>query len=171
MEARVTTVCRMQIAEPTQRLAPNARTLWRVAAIGWSVAALALAGVITSSTGDWDGRPGWFVPALWALVAAFVVVRVGVEPELRYSRWRYAIHEEEIDIRHGVWSVRRTLVPIARVQHVDTEQGLLEQMLHVATVAFHTAAGKTTIPALEEAVAQQARERIAALARTADRDV
>jgi membrane protein YdbS with pleckstrin-like domain len=160
----------MQIPEPTQRLAPNARTLWRVGALGGSVVVAAITAAIVSATGDWDGRPGWFVPVLWALVALFVVVRVVIEPELRYSRWRYAIHEEEIDIRHGVWSVRRTLVPIARVQHVDTQQGLLEQMLHVATVVFHTAAGKTTIPALEEPVAQHARERIATLAR-GDRDV
>mgnify|MGYP006160374619 CR=1 FL=1 len=55
---------------------------------------------------------------------------------------------EEIDLRHGLFTVRRTLVPIRRVQHVDTESGPLQGMFELATVSFHTAAGSTKIPAL-----------------------
>ena len=64
--------------------------------------------------------------------------------------------------------ITRTLVPMLRVQHVDTTRGPLDQLLGLATVVVHTAAGATTIPALETAEAGQLRDRIAALARTAD---
>ena len=132
--------------------------------------AAVLAGLATMGLDGWDDRPGWAIPVLWAVVVVAAVVQIAIEPELRYRRWRYAIHDDEIDIRHGVWSVKRTLVPITRVQHVDTEADLIQQMFGVATVVFHTAAGKTVIPALEPAEAERARERIALLAR-GERDV
>ena len=96
---------------------------------------------------------------------AFGVVAV---PELRWSRWRYEVRDAEIDLRHGTLRITRTLVPMLRVQHVDTTRGPLDQLLGLATVVVHTAAGTTTIPALEIAEAGQLRDRIAALARTAD---
>jgi uncharacterized protein len=89
-------------------------------------------------------------------------------PELRWRRWRWEVREHEIDIRRGTIAVTRTLVPMLRVQHVDTKRDLLQQGLGLATVVFHTAAGANEIPALTVAEAGQVRDRIAALARTAD---
>jgi membrane protein YdbS with pleckstrin-like domain len=55
-----------------------------------------------------------------------------------------------------------------RVQHVDTRRNPVEQSLDLATVVVHTAAGSHTIPLLRVADAAEVRDRIAALARTAD---
>ena len=109
----------------------------------------------------------------WALlgwVAAVVagVLAVVVVPELRWRRWRWEVREHEIDIRRGTLAVTRTLVPMLRVQHVDTKRDLLQQWLGLATVVFHTAAGANEIPALTVAEAGRVRDRIAELARTAD---
>jgi uncharacterized protein len=95
-------------------------------------------------------------------------VGAGLVPELRWRRWRYEVRDEEIDLRHGTVTVTRTLVPMLRVQHVDTTRGPLDQVLGLATVVVHTAAGATTIPALGEGDAERLRDRIAALARTPD---
>ena len=43
-------------------------------------------------------------------------------------------------------TVKRTLVPIRRVQHVDTETGPVQGMFDLATVSFHTAAGEHRDP-------------------------
>ena len=67
-------------------------------------------------------------------------------PELRWSRWRYEIRDEEIDLRHGTITVTRTLIPMLRVQHVDTTRGPLDQLLGLATVVVHTAAGGRRSP-------------------------
>ena len=146
--------------EPSRRLAPGARWLWRAQGLITTVAALIAAGVLQSSA------PGG---AAWMLLPIVVgVIGVGVVPELRWSRWRYEIRDEEIDLRHGTLRITRTLVPMLRVQHVDTTQGPIDQALGLATVVVHTAAGATTIPALEEAHAARLRDHIATLARTAD---
>jgi len=159
------------LAEPTQRLAPAARTLWRTTGFLWSLGALIAAAALSDPLTEWDDRPGFVMPLLWSAVALFALVAVVVVPELRWRRWRYEVRAEEIDIRHGVWSIRRTLVPMARVQHVDTESGLVQQAFELATVSFHTAAGEIEIPQLTLSDAAAVRDRIATLSRTAELDV
>jgi uncharacterized protein len=124
------------------------------------VASLAVAPLV-----DEVGLPIWVLPALVAVLGG---VAVAVVPPLRWRRWRYDVREDEIDLRAGLWTVRRTLVPIRRVQHVDTESGLLQTFFDLATVTFHTAAGATEIPALKRAEAERVRSRVAELARTRD---
>ena len=141
-------------AEPAQRLPRAARTMWRVQIAG---AGLLAAAIASGTLGVW----GLAVVALAILAAAVV-------PELLWRRWRYEIRDEEIDLRHGLLTVKRTLVPIRRVQHVDTETGPVQGMFDLATVSFHTAAGKTEIPALTRGEAEAVRARVGDLARTRD---
>ena len=146
--------------EPARRLSPTARWLWRAQGALAAFGALLLAGVARPSA---PGGSVWLLlPALVFVVAACLV------PELRWSRWRYEIRDEEIDLRHGTVTITRTLIPMLRVQHVDTTRGPLDQVLGLATVVVHTAAGKTTIPALDDEYAGRLRDQIARLARTAD---
>ena len=147
--------------EPSRRLAPTARWLWRAQGLLATVAALFAVGILRSSVGG--GAAVWML--LPIAVGAIGVVAV---PELRWRRWRYEVRDEEIDLMHGTLRITRTLVPMLRVQHVDTTQGPLDQALGLATVVVHTAAGATTIPALEEDHAARLRDHIATLARTAD---
>jgi membrane protein YdbS with pleckstrin-like domain len=146
-------------APPARRLAGAARFAWGVHQAGiWIVATL-----IGSQISDHVHRYGTlFIAVPLALLAITALVL----PPLRYSRWRWDLRPDAIDIRHGTFTVRRTLIPLSRVQHVDTRRGLLEQALELATVVVHTAAGAHTIPYLSEFDADELRDRIAALART-----
>ena len=140
--------------EPAQRLPAAARTMWRVQ---WAGGALVAGAIGSMSLGAWG---------LGVLLAGAVLAVV--VPETLWRRWRYEVREHEIDLRHGLVSVRRTLVPIRRVQHVDTESGPLQSTFDLATVSFHTAAGKTSIPALTRGDAEAVRRRVGELARTRD---
>jgi uncharacterized protein len=111
------------------------------------------------------GILAWLLPLV---VAAGALVAIFVLPGVRYRRWRYEVRDEEIDIQHGTFVVKRTLVPIRRVQHVETETGPLQDLFDLASVAFHTAAGETEIPALGLGEAARVRARIAELARHLD---
>jgi membrane protein YdbS with pleckstrin-like domain len=96
------------------------------------------------------------------------VVTVGIVPGLRWRRWRYEIRDEEIDLRHGAFVIRRTVVPMRRVQHVDTSSGPVQGAFELATVTFHTAAGPVEIPALWRGEADTVRHRVSGLAQTLD---
>ena len=98
----------------------------------------------------------------------YFALSVLILPRLAYRRWRFGIDDEEIDLQRGrVW-IERVLVPMARVQHVDSEVGPLERRLGLASVWVHTAAGAFKIPALDAERARELRVRIARLARVSD---
>jgi membrane protein YdbS with pleckstrin-like domain len=148
--------------EPTRRLAPRARLVWRMSqGLGWGLAVVA--GLIAGAQLD-----GVLAVLARVLPVLGLIAGVTVVPELRWRRWRWDVRPEAIDIRHGTLTVRRTLVPMLRVQHVDTTRDVVEQSLDLATVVVHTAAGSHRIPLLTVADAAEVRDRIADLARTAD---
>ena len=97
------------------------------------------------------------------------MVIVGVLlPVLRWRTWRYEVRDEELDLQRGAVIVTRTLIPMTRVQHVDTTRTVIGDMFDVRSVAVHTAAGSNDIPALRPGDAAAIRDRIAALARRPD---
>ena len=151
--------------EPAQRLAPQARWAWRLSWAGGCLLALFVLGMAGG------GLPGpWQTVGLVVLGVA-LVAGTAVVPELRWRRWRWEVREHEIDLQRGILVVRRTLIPMARVQHVETERGLLGQWLGLSTVEIHTAAGSHEIPLLAEHDAGLMRTRIAELARTDDAEL
>jgi membrane protein YdbS with pleckstrin-like domain len=142
-------------------LSPIARRVWRLSSVVFWLLVL-IAGVVVALLVDGAGPWTWAAPL--GLGAAFVVVF----PELRWRRWRWDLTEEGIDIQHGAISIRRTLIPWVRVQHVETQRGIFEQAFGLSTVIVHNAAGSHTIPLLAQADAEELRERIATRAKTDD---
>ncbi|HEX2085439.1 MAG TPA: PH domain-containing protein [Solirubrobacteraceae bacterium] len=149
------------LPEPTRRLPDAARWYWRTRGLLQGAAAIVAALAAAGELGDL-----WWLALLVAVAAAAALA--GLVPELRWRRWRYEVRDDEIDLRHGTFVVRRTLIPIRRVQHVDTEAGVLRGAFGLARVTFHTAAGGVDIPALGRGEAENVRARVARLARSRD---
>jgi uncharacterized protein len=155
-------------AEPAERLDPRARTLWRISS---ALGTLPL--LVGGAFGSWVLLRVAEVPLLLSVLpflaaAALLAVFVGVVPDLRWRRWRYEIREDEVDLQRGIFWVIRTLVPLARIQHVDTRRGPLQRWFGLATVVFYTAAGPNEIPELSAPIADRVRDRIAELTREQD---
>jgi membrane protein YdbS with pleckstrin-like domain len=115
--------------------------------------------------------PYWISGVLGAVWLLGSVVTVYLIPKVRHKVWRYEVHENEIDIQSGIFVVTRVIVPMVRVQHVDTSQGPLLRKYNLATVKIFTAATVHSIPALEMKEADQLRDSISRLARVTDDDV
>ena len=155
-------------AEPAERLDPRAKTLWRITGALGALPLLAVGAFISSSLLRVVEAPLLLgvLPFLAALV--LFAVLAGVVPGLRWRRWRYEIRAEEVDLQRGIFWVSRTLVPLARIQHVDTQSGPLQRRFGLATVVFYTAAGANQIPELSAPVAAEVRDRISELTREQD---
>ena len=155
-------------AEPAERLDPRAKTLWRITGALGALPLLAVGALV-----GWTLLRVVEVPLLLGIVPflaalGLFVVLAGVIPALRWRRWRYEIREDEVDLQRGIVWVSRTLVPLARIQHVDTRSGPLQRRFALATVVFYTAAGPNQIPELSAPVAAEVRDRIADLTREQD---
>jgi membrane protein YdbS with pleckstrin-like domain len=142
--------------DPDQRPAPGALVAWM---LGGAIPGLVVIAVVTLVAGG----PG---PVFLACVLAALFAVVG--PLLLYRSWRYAVREDEIDLRRGILVVRRTIVPMVRVQHVDTSVTALGRLFGVATLTVHTAAGRHEIPGLAVATADRLRTEIARAIREPD---
>lgn len=155
-------------AEPADRLDPRAISLWRLTGVLQAAPVLAGGAFGSWVLYQWAGAPLFLasLPLVGAL--ALAVLLVFVLPPVLWRRWRYEIRPLEVDLQRGLIRVTRTLVPMVRVQHVDTKRGPLQRRLGLSTVVFHTAAGPNEIPQLAQDTAAEVRDRIAELTRTAD---
>ena len=154
-------------AEPKERLDSRAKSLWRITGTLQALPILA-GGVFGTYVLLRAGVPGYLslLPVLGT--AALAVLLVVVLPPLLWRRWRYEIRPLEVDLQRGLVRITRTLVPMARVQHVDTRRGPLQRRFGLSTVVFYTAAGPNEIPQLANETAADVRDRIAELTREAD---
>lgn len=113
---------------------------------------------------------------LWVYLAAGVlevicVVDLAVSPRIQYATWRYDVTPTDVDLYRGVFVKKRTLVPLVRVQHVQTKQGPILRAHGLASVTVSTAGESFEIPGLAEDEAERLRDRVAELARLAKEDV
>jgi membrane protein YdbS with pleckstrin-like domain len=152
---------------PSNMLDSRAKTVWRVYASAAgvpAVIAIAVAVGILIAAGLWT--MAWLAPILGALV--LLGLWLGPFVEIAYRRWRWEVTDVEVRLQSGLIIVKRTVIPMARIQHVDTSQGPLLRFFGMSEVHVSTAAGKHKIPMLADEDAAGIRDRIAALAQVTD---
>jgi membrane protein YdbS with pleckstrin-like domain len=123
----------------------------------WAPAALVIGSMLAVFIHVWLGVFVGGVMALFALIATVWL------PALSFSRWRYAVRGDDLLITRGVILRHLTSIPTHRVQHVDVQQGPLEQWLGLARVRIHTASGigaDGIIPGLKLDQAEILRDRL-----------
>jgi membrane protein YdbS with pleckstrin-like domain len=142
---------------PRHRVDPRAVWLW----VGEGLVSTAVAAVVVVtaralSPDTVDGWPGALLDmALWLLIPVAVLL-IGIEPVWRYRVHRWEVTADAVYTREG-WLTRTwRIVPIARIQTVDTTRGPVQQVLGLATVTVRTAshAGSTDVQHLNAAVAE-----------------
>jgi membrane protein YdbS with pleckstrin-like domain len=155
--------------EPANQLNTRALIVWRISAAITMIILLlmSVAIFIALLIFHW---PIWIGITMIGIVLAISIISVGLYPKLQWKRWKYEVHESEVDLQHGVFIVRRTLIPMVRVQHVDTQQGPLLRKFKLASVTISTAATIHEIPAVDEEEADILRDKISKLARVVDVD-
>ncbi|KKK36263.1 membrane protein [Mesobacillus campisalis] len=157
------------ILEPQTRISERALTVWQISGgIHSLIVWLFGAGLVAIAwLFDW---PWWLAGSVLAICALHSYFFILLMPRLRWKRWRYEVREQEIELQRGVFIIKRTLVPMIRVQHVDTRQGPILRKYGLATITISTAATVHEIPALELDEAEELRLSISKLARVADED-
>lgn len=84
-------------------------------------------------------------------------------PPRRYRAWGYGMDGEELQVRRGVWTRVHTVVPLARVQHIDVSQGPMERLFGICSLVLHTAGtmhSQIVLPGLTRAAAEGMRDEI-----------
>lgn len=120
-----------------------------------ALAALVIAGQIWAL--DWVN---------YAAAAVVVIAAVRIFTIIRGVRsWGYAERDNDLLVRHGLFTRHLSIVPYARMQFVDVSASPLERALGLATVQLHTAAAASDarVPGLPPDDAARLRDRLTAL--------
>ncbi|HBJ00645.1 PH domain-containing protein [Lysinibacillus sp. FSL R7-0073] len=157
-------------AQPVHQISRKGLTVWRLYGVIQTVVLL-IAAVIVSCGTYYFEWPTFIYYIAGAIVVLSAVLSVFIFPKIRWERWRYEVREHEIEVQHGLFVVKRTLIPMVRVQHVDTTQGPILKKYDLGNISISTAATVHTIPALIMDEADSLRARISELARVAEDDV
>lgn len=142
---------------PAHRVSPAAQWLWVVQGAFFSAVLVAL--VVGLSVFLPDDVPGAVSVALavarWLLVP-LVLAAVVVEPLWRYRVHRWEVTADAVYTLEGWLNRTWRVVPVSRIQTVDTTRGPLQQLLGLASISVRTAshAGSTSIEHLDAAIAQ-----------------
>lgn len=157
-----------RLREPAEKLDPNAKKVWIIGdLVSTTVVAAITCGMAFLARLILD--LGW----LWVILPTLIVLALGaawitITPTIRYNQWRFEIREDEVDLLHGILVRTRQVVPMSRIQHVDTTRGPIQRRYGLSSVVFYTAAGAMTIPELSVERAAAVRDQIAALAKVHD---
>ncbi|GLF89648.1 UPF0699 transmembrane protein YdbS [Bacillus safensis] len=156
--------------QPQRQISLNGLKVWRLQnGIISLIFLLIIIGVFVASYYlQWPYWIGTILSGLWVFQVIFGIWLI---PKIRHHIWRYEVFENEIEIQHGLFRVTRVIVPMVRVQHVDTSQGPLLRRYRLASVQISTAATVHDIPALELEEADELRDYISRLARVTEDDV
>ncbi|MTH55175.1 PH domain-containing protein [Bacillus mangrovi] len=156
--------------KPGNQISMKAKTVWQITGM-ITAGVFALLDAALWLLVFWQSWPMWLA-AGGAAAAILIAVFYGwLIPLYRQRFWRYEVHEQEIDLQYGWVTVKRTIIPMVRVQHVDTKQGPLLRKYKLSSVEISTAATKHEIPALDMEEADRLRDSISRLARVSDDDV
>jgi membrane protein YdbS with pleckstrin-like domain len=111
-------------------------------------------------------RPGWLHLAVAVATVVLAALEVGVVPVWRYRVHRWEISPQAVFTRTGWLVQKRRIVPISRVQTVDTYRGPLDRLFRLANVTVTTAssAGAVRIVALDNDVADRIVEQLTDIA-------
>ena len=137
------------------------RWRWLVSLVPTLLLLAALAIVIP--WGEW-----WLRWSLFTALAVVCIVALIVLPPIRFRVFWYAIAPTEIDIQHGIVFIKRSVIPMHRVQSLRVERGPIADHYRMATLRISTAANTLSVSGLGRAEADALCTRISELADIAD---
>jgi membrane protein YdbS with pleckstrin-like domain len=160
------TLTPLALREPSHRVSRRAPAYWRVsAALGAAAMWLGAVGLLVAAL---LVHAGWWTVLLWlgvVVLAAAPVPWLVVAPRIRFAVHRWEVTDIAVHVRHGWLSRTDEIVPLSRVQTVDSAQGPLMRVFGLRTVTVKTAssAGTLAIACLDDAVAQEVVARLVAI--------
>lgn len=152
------------------KLPLSAKSIWRIYSF-IQIALLSIIYILLIYILDNEVIPLYLKIIVGLVLIAYFFVIALVVPNVRWDILSYEVRDHEIEIQTGLFIVKRTIIPIIRVQHVDVKQGPLIKKKSLANIDITTAATTHTIPLLHSKDADELRLKISELARMAKEDV
>ncbi|WP_166243345.1 PH domain-containing protein [Paenibacillus turpanensis] len=156
----------IEIEEPTSSISSYAVNVWRITGALDHGSALAVIAILAGCAVKFQWY-SWISTTLYILGAIFLVlliISVAFLPAYRQRSWRFRIDSRYIQLKHGTWEVRHTIIPMEKVEYVKTEQGPILKRYGLYNIWVGTTTSKHVIPAISGEEAYRLKGLIAAYA-------
>jgi uncharacterized protein len=163
----------LNIEEPTEKISIDAVKVWRISnTLGHLLALIIIAILVVCSNKfgwfEWINIVLYILAGLAILSAVFSIV---IEPIYLQRTWRYQIDQQFVQLKHGKWQVKHTLIPMEKVEYVRSEQGPLMRMFNLYKVEIGTTTSNHVIPGIPSEEAMLLKAQIATYAKIQDSDL
>lgn len=151
-----------QIPIPTERISPKAITVWRIQDLIFYSFTLLLFSALLFLTHYYH----WFdwIRILLLITIGIIILqtvyKLSLHPILLQKTWRYSINMDYVQIRHGIFHTFHTIIPMSRIEFVNTKQGPVLRRFDLTKMTIGTITSTMEIPAIPEDDAKKLREQI-----------
>ena len=153
--------------DPNKSISKDAIKVWRITNLFIQIIAIIIGiGLIWASI--YFNWYYWIKITLIVLLAIDILLSLWdilIEPVLLQRYWRYDISSEYVQIKHGIFNIKQTIMPMTKVQYVTAKQGPLLRKYQLYTLQIGTMSTSIDIPALPEQTALTLRSKIAEYAK------
>jgi uncharacterized protein len=163
----------LNIEEPTEKISIDAVKVWRITNTLGHLLALIIISILVVCSNMF----GWFewinivLYILGSLAILSAVFSILIEPIYLQRTWRYQIDQQFVQIKHGKWQVKHTLIPMEKVEYVRSEQGPLMRMFNLYKIEIGTTTSNHVIPGIPSEEAKLLKAQIATYAKIQDSDL
>ncbi|UYG97615.1 PH domain-containing protein [Cytobacillus firmus] len=161
----------VNIKGPQNRISSRAIRVWIISEVIQNIIGFAVLGVLfyLNNLFSWKEWIGWVLIIL-LFVSIPAAIWSFISPFIKYKSWRYDVDEEYVQMKSGVWQEKHLLIPMTKVQSVETVQGPIMRKYGLYSVNMGTMGSSHTIPALPEGEAVSLRNQIAKYAKIKEED-
>lgn len=144
------------------KLDKKAITSWRIGRIlGFIVLLLIWAGVVMwTQHAEYLQEYSTYIYAAAAAVLIYKFIGIIIYPLIEYRQWGYYMTDDRVDIKHGIFFITNTVIPVIRIQHISIKQGPINRRLGLHKVELSLASGTFTIEGLSYEIASQIAENL-----------
>lgn len=148
----------LELRPPRNRIERRAIALWTLHALFSAIAVIGACGIGYAVAESW--RP--YLGPVLAILAVACGLHILLMPTWRYLVHRWEVTDQAVYALSGWFEREWRIVPISRIQSINTVKGPLQQILGLATIRVTTASreGGISIRGLDAGVAEAAGQRL-----------
>lgn len=98
---------------------------------------------------QWVSDYSFYINVAIGIFMAFLILNTVLYPIIEYKQWKYIVTEDKVDFTEGIFTLKRTVIPILRIQHITVTQGPINKFFKLGDISIVTAGGSHEIPNIE----------------------
>ena len=154
----------MESSMEYSKVDPKAIKSWRIGRgiFFLIVLAMAVPGEIALGFLAWESIWKVLIMAVIGFFVCYLAVGLVVFPIIEYKQWGYNVEEDKVVIHHGIVFIKKTIIPIIRIQNITVSQGPINRKLGLFEVEMALASGSFSIEGLDKETADAISENLKA---------